>query len=146
MKKCSDNRTVGYVYFIKHYTWIYKIWITKNLWQRLRQYNLWNPIDINIIFIAKLYEYWKCEREVINYFKTLEKSYKNEWASLSDNEAIKVIQIALWYKGAIVFNENEVVKWYFKWDNLFYDNLYHEININKAVNICNRFFKTIDFS
>lgn len=146
MKKSSDNKTVGFLYFIKHYTWIYKIWITKNLWQRLRQYNLWNPVDINIIFIAKLYEYGKAEREVINYFKNVPKSFKNEWASLDDSAAIKVIQIALKYKWAIVFNKNEVSEWYFKWDNIFYEDIYHEININKAVNSCNRFFKTIDFS
>ena len=146
MKKTSDNKTVWFVYFIKHYTWIYKIGITKNLNQRLRQYNLGSPIDINIIFIAKLYEYWKCEREVINYFKTLEWTLKNEWSKIDDNQAINVIKMALKYKWAIVFNENEVVNWYIKWDCVWYKDFYHEININKAVNLCNNFFKSFDFS
>lgn len=146
MKKTSDNIKVWFLYFIRNAHWVYKIWITKNLWQRLRQYNLWNEIDLKHIFIAKLYEYWKAEREVINYFKTLPNTFKNEWSILSDIEAENVINIALKYKWAIVFNDLEVWRWYFQWDNLEYLTFPNWININKLVNNCNNFFKTIDFS
>jgi len=109
-------------------------------------YNLASPKDITIIFIAKLYEYWKAEREVINYFKILPNTLKNEWSSINDNQAFEVIKIALKYKWAIFFNDLEVSNWVIKLDNVDYWPLPNWININKAVNLCNRFFKTIDFS
>lgn len=146
MKKRTDAKNVGFVYFIRNSSWVYKIGITKNLSQRLRQYNLWNHIDLTHILIAKLYEYGKCEREVIAYFKTLPETYKNEWSKLTDAQAYKVIQIALKYKWGFFFNSLEVSKSMWEAENIAYWELYHAININKLVNMCNRFFKLLDFS
>jgi len=143
--KLKQPKNLWFLYFLKNSSWVYKIWITKNLGTRLRLYNLWNHIDINILFIAKIFDYSQAEREVKKYFSSHCKDvFKREWAILTPEQEKEVIKIAQTFIWAICFNSH------FYWQDKVSDNstlvdFYHTINITKAVNVANKFFKTIDF-
>ncbi len=80
--------TKWYIYIIQDHTGMTKIWMTKNIKNRVMNYKTENPYWINVIYTFEHEDYIEIEREL--HQKVQNKNIRWEWFNL-DNDDIKEI-------------------------------------------------------
>ena len=80
--------TKWFIYIIQDHTWMTKIWMTKNIKNRVMNYKTENPYWINVIYTFEHEDYIEIEREL--HQKVQNKNIRWEWFNL-DNDDIKEI-------------------------------------------------------
>jgi len=90
--KDSESRKqneIWYIYLIQDHTWITKIWMTKNIKNRVLNYKTENPYWINVIYTFEHTDYIEIEKELHKMMHN--KCVRWEWFNLDDNDISQII-------------------------------------------------------
>lgn len=81
--------TKWYIYIIQDHTGMTKIWMTKNIKNRVMNYKTENPYWINVIYTFEHEDYIEIEREL--HQKVQNKNIRWEWFNLDNNDIKEII-------------------------------------------------------